>query len=280
MCRASVQLLHRGVLIMDHAARLRQIVAPLAGVSAGELQPSSQLGGRLKTSIGRATLDALLRREFGIHGLAAYKAATFGELENAVLGTTLTSLQPENMPKQLPRFSELQTPAAACGIDIELIENLPKVGDYWTADFYQAHFTQNEIAYCTRQEDPREHFAVRWCAKESLKKCDPRFLSFPLDKLEVLADESGRVHISVTDPSGTASLPHVLSVSHTSIVAVAVVLLPPSLPAPPPFPERYPEERSDQRGWGAIKSGASGRDSRDLEPSPVSLNMSTPELRH
>ncbi|MBX9622818.1 MAG: hypothetical protein K2X82_03300, partial [Gemmataceae bacterium] len=72
---------------MDKAAQLRQLVAPLAGVAAGELTGPARLGGRLKTSIGRATLEAVVRREFGVGGPAVTRAATFADLEAAVLGT-------------------------------------------------------------------------------------------------------------------------------------------------------------------------------------------------
>src|SRR5437868_1487349 len=112
---------------METATRLRQLVAPLAGVAESELRRGSQLGGRLKTSIGRATLDALLRREFGFQGPAVFRVATYGELEDAVLPRPATEHPaPEDAPRPAGGESELRQPSGAnkgpestirCGID-------------------------------------------------------------------------------------------------------------------------------------------------------------------
>ena len=59
-----------------------------------------------------------------------------------------------------------------CGIDIEMVDNLPVVPDYWEDKLFTTTFTTSEIAYCLLQANPPMHFAARWCAKEALKKCD------------------------------------------------------------------------------------------------------------
>ena len=61
----------------------------------------------------------------------------------------------------------------ACGIDIERVDAMPVTDDYWEHEFYKESFSKDEIAYCLLQENPRMHFAARWCAKEALVKCDP-----------------------------------------------------------------------------------------------------------
>jgi phosphopantetheine--protein transferase-like protein len=219
---------------MDAPTRLRQLVAPLAGVGEADLTRGSQLAGRLKTSIGRATLDALLRREFGTRGTAAYQVNTFGELEDAVVGPTAGGATAEPV-----RAAVSDAPLAdgvGVGIDIERTDQLPHAADYWDAPFYRAHFTADEIAYCARQEAPREHFAVRWCAKEALKKCDPRFTSCAFEQLEVVAETTGRIRLATTRTGSRELLPHTVSVSHTSDLAVAVVHRPQTsepVPLPP-----------------------------------------------
>jgi phosphopantetheine--protein transferase-like protein len=207
---------------MDSAIKLRQLVAPLVGVNEADLSSSSQLTGRLKNSIGRATLDAILRREFGLQGTAVYQVKTFGELEHAVFGTA--SGDPTKAKIVRPdevRLSENAAPAS--GIDIERVDQLPAVDDFWADDFYLAHFTKAEIAYCSRQECPREHFAARWCAKEALKKCDLRFLNRKFHELELVKDEGGAVRLATIQDDERIPLPHVVSIAHTADIAIAVV---------------------------------------------------------
>jgi len=79
----------------------------------------------------------------------------------------------------------------ACGIDIQDFSLFPEAEDYWTDPFYREHFTDEEIAYCAASEDPRGHFAVRWCVKEALKKCGPLFLALPFQDIQVRKRRDG-----------------------------------------------------------------------------------------
>jgi phosphopantetheinyl transferase (holo-ACP synthase) len=111
----------------------------------------------------------------------------------------------------------------ACGIDIEMVSNMPSTPDHWRSDFYSMSFTPAEIAYCLLQERPAMHFAGRWCAKEALKKCDNSLLHEPMGNLELAHDASGEVFFRHRAGGAVRRLPFAVSISHTPTTAVAVV---------------------------------------------------------
>ena len=232
---------------MDKAAQLRQLVAPLAGVGPADL--GGPLGGRLKTSIGRATLEAVLRREFGVGGPGVLRAATYADLEAAVLGTAPPPAAAAASPGPDRPAETISATGSApgCGVDVEQVAALPAAADYWADAFYQANFTPAELAYCVRQDDPRPHLAARWCAKEALAKADPAFAGRPFAEVEVVRGDGGAVRLAAVRGGVRRDLPHAVSLSHTADTAVAVVVgavrvaAPPAgTPAPPapPAPAR------------------------------------------
>ena len=75
---------------------------------------------------------------------------------------------------------------------------MPVTDDYWEHEFYKESFSKDEIAYCVLQENPRMHFAARWCAKEALVKCDPAFKGQSFATMEVVRN---RVWRSIARPS-------------------------------------------------------------------------------
>jgi holo-[acyl-carrier protein] synthase len=210
---------------------LRAAVADFLKISPAELSAELPLAGkRFQDSIGRAALDAALRRKLGLHSPAVYSASTYGELENALLGGE-TPLAPSSSlsrspapPEQVigPNARDTAGDGLACGVDLEEIDNLPTTDDYWNEAFYQTMFSPTEIAYCILQDNPRMHFAVRWCAKEALKKCDAAFLPQAMDSLELVNDDSGKPFLR--QRAEQRRLPFAVSVSHTSTTALAIVL--------------------------------------------------------
>jgi phosphopantetheine--protein transferase-like protein len=112
----------------------------------------------------------------------------------------------------------------SCGVDIELVENLPVATDYWEHEFYSTFFTPKEIAYCLLQEEPRLHFAGRWCVKEALKKCDSELFSEEMKNIELVPQESGGPFLSRLVAGEARRLPHAVSMSHTREAAIAVVV--------------------------------------------------------
>lgn len=226
---------------MDTATLLRKTVAEFFEVDEGQVGPSFSLQAR-PSSIARAALDAAIRGRVGLKSRAVYRAKTFGELESELSPGTAGALAapaPVASPSVASIPAELAGPSgASCGVDMELVENLPAAVDPWEDDFYRAHFTPSEIAYCLRQPEPAPHFAARWCAKEALKKCDRAFLAADPKDIEVVPDEVGAPHLDYHGGGRSRRLPHAISLSHTPHAAVAVVVRLDPPPTPTPAPAR------------------------------------------
>jgi phosphopantetheine--protein transferase-like protein len=215
------------------SSALKNLPATIAGfldLAPDLVNPNTPLNGRLNHSIGRAALDAAVRRNFRVSCRAVYSAATYGELEAAIaqsLGAEVPKpgdLESITAAKTaLPELNSMTFSPGSCGIDLELIENLPVTDDYWESDFYKENFTPNEIAYCSRRDQPRQHFAARWCVKEALKKCNAAFLSQPMSALEVANKLDGGPQLFFVAGSSRRLLPYAVSLSHTSIAAVGMV---------------------------------------------------------
>jgi phosphopantetheine--protein transferase-like protein len=219
---------------MEASTLLRRTVAEFFEVDEGQVGPSFSLQAR-QGSIARAALDAAIRGRVGFKSQAVYSAKTFGELADELAPDQAGSV-PSPGPVAPAPIPIAGSPGASCGVDLELIASLPVTPDPWEHDFYRAHFTPSEIAYCLRQPEPPTHFAARWCAKEALKKCDRAFLAADPGRIEVVLDEAGAPHLEYLGDGRPARLPHAVSLSHTPHAAVAVVVRvePPSTPAPAP----------------------------------------------
>ena len=166
---------------------------------------------------------------------AVYSVQTYGELENAVLGTSSSSDESNSSDSNvsttmiskasvMPPVNLIgSTSALSCGIDVEMVENFPKVDDYWKESFYTNSFSAVEIAYCLLQENPPMHFAARWCAKEALKKCEPSYMHEEMKKIELMASGDGSPILRYYRNGHPIVLPVAVSISHTTQIAVAVV---------------------------------------------------------
>jgi phosphopantetheine--protein transferase-like protein len=244
---------------MDTAELLRTTVAEFLKTDPAQLQPGSPLAGRrLDSSLGRAALDAAIRRRLKLHCPAVYSAKTYGDLEAAILGK-----ESPNGAVPAPKLASTNgvavTPSAlplACGIDLEPVANFPAAGDYWEDEFYRSNFTATEIAYCLLQQRPPMHFAARWCAKEALKKCDSRFLQQPMSDLEVAFDEAGVPALNFLKGDTKQRLPFAVSLAHTSDLAIAVVVrqTPPTqaVAAAPAVVAQGPAKEPRGRGLAAV----------------------------
>ena len=214
---------------MEPKEQLRQIVAQLAGLSPEAIDADFSLKSRgLQSSVRRAALAAAIRRHLGVNIAEVYSVVTFRELEAAVFGggsqTALSSTKPAVLPKPAAVSALSGIDDLACGIDIEMVDAMPVADDYWEHEFYKASFSKDEIAYCLLQENPRMHFAARWCAKEALVKCDPAFKGQSFATMEVIRSESGEVSLA-HHLNGTSEKPSVaVSISHTETMAAAVVV--------------------------------------------------------
>jgi phosphopantetheine--protein transferase-like protein len=211
---------------------LQDLVAELAGTEPAAVHPDFAFAGtRLQGSLARARLHASIEQQLGVTCAAAFTARTFGELHAAIHGSSsattssATNGVPASPPSPTPPGERHRAPVSmACGIDIEMVASLPVVTDYWSDAFYRATFTDAEIAYCLLQDQPVQHFAARWCAKEALKKCDATYLQADLRAVEVALTANGAPYLCAVRGNERTSLPFAVSLSHTPVVAVAVVV--------------------------------------------------------
>jgi len=217
--------------------KLKQVVAELFEADLNKVNADFLLSTRrMQGSLARAKLDAAIRHRLGVKCRAVYSAKTYGELKKAVLGESSGSDEADssasivatvtNTDVSVP-FSENSIGSAtalSCGIDVEMVENFPEVDDYWKDSFYTNSFSSVEIAYCLLQENPRMHFAARWCAKEALKKCHQLYLPEEMKNIE-LVSEDGAPPIFRHYQSGIPTpIPFAVSISHTPLMAVAMVV--------------------------------------------------------
>lgn len=215
---------------MEQKDQLRQIVAQLAGLQPDQIDPDFSLRSRgLQSSVRRAALAAAVRRHLGISVPDVYSVVTYRELEAAVFGdgspTIPSSPRPAVSTKPTTVSSLRGFDDLACGIDIERVDAMPVADDYWEHEFYKESFSKDEIAYCLLQENPRMHFAARWCAKEALVKCDPSFKGQSFATLEVVRSASGEVSLAHRVNGTSIEKPtHAVSISHTETTAAAVVV--------------------------------------------------------
>jgi phosphopantetheine--protein transferase-like protein len=190
---------------------LKEIVAKLAGRAPEEIGADFSLNSPgLEGSMRRALLVASIRRHLKKDAMQAALAGTYAELEALVEG--------KPAPPKAPAAPLADFPGLRCGVDLEELSKFP--GDFRSDEFYASSFSPAEIEHCLGQENPRAHFAARWCAKEALKKCDPAFLETPMAGIEVLRSAQGGVFLQ----AGGRRLPHAVSLSHTEHWAVAFVV--------------------------------------------------------
>jgi phosphopantetheine--protein transferase-like protein len=203
--------------------QLRQIVAHLAGLTPEAIGTDFSLRSRgLQSSVRRAALAAAIRRHLGVNVADVYSIGTFRDLEAAILEGDAPRVASVTKPAAASALSGIDD--LACGIDIERVDAMPVTDDYWEHEFYKESFSKDEIAYCLLQENPRMHFAARWCAKEALVKCDPAFKGQPFSSLEVVRSKSGEVSLAHYSNGRSKRPPHAVSISHTETMAAAVVV--------------------------------------------------------
>jgi phosphopantetheine--protein transferase-like protein len=207
---------------MARIEELKEIVSELMKVDTQTVGESTVLSGLLASSIGRARLDATLRGRLGITSPGVYTTKTFGELCQLLevegaghAGVATVSSRPSIAA------TNFSGRGVALGVDIQAVAVLPEEADYWEGDFYQQHFTRQEIAYALLQLHPRESFAAAWCAKEALRKADNRWVGVDWKLTEVTHDAVGKPTLQ----SGDEAIPCAVSLSHTNGFAVAVVAI-------------------------------------------------------
>jgi holo-[acyl-carrier protein] synthase len=221
---------------MDIQDTLKQTIAEFFQIEPDQVTGDLDFHQRMSGSIARARLDAAIQRRLKIKCPQVHTANSYAELESAILGKPLDAPAPQRLSAPTPADSAIHAPPSvavatgsfsgniACGIDIESPESLPAVADYWESDFYRLNFSPTEIAYCVAQDEPRQHFAARWCAKESLKKCDAKYLSVEMNRIEVAIDDAGKPSLYLRLGDTSTKLPIIVSLTHIGTLAAAIVI--------------------------------------------------------
>tara|TARA_B100001250_G_C19814414_1_gene797495 strand:- start:2417 stop:3154 length:738 start_codon:yes stop_codon:yes gene_type:complete len=100
------------------------------------------------------------------------------------------------------------------GIDIVDIGNMPKVEDFRLDSFYKQNFTDYEISYSLRQNNPLQSFAGRFAVKEAIIKADNKFKHHNFNDIEITNDNLGKPFFEDFN----------ISISYSGDKAVAVAL--------------------------------------------------------
>jgi len=217
---------------------VRDLIATMLRLPPEEVGPETPLAP-LDHSLGGARLKLGLKR-LGLPFPYTSLPATFGELDRVLSGNA-APIAIEAEPSDSPAAGALQI-----GLDAQDVRALPVASDYWEHESYAGVFAQPEIAYAVRQSEPRTHLAGFWSAKEALRKCDPAFAKVEMAAIVVIHDPDGKPHLARQTASGLVRLPHVLSLSHTGDLAMAVVIklaAPPVRLDSPPAPFARPRSR-------------------------------------
>jgi phosphopantetheine--protein transferase-like protein len=214
---------------MDRAVELKRVISELYEVPLEALTDDFALvHPRFQGSAGKGILAAAIRRRLGMYCPEAFSVENYGQLERAITGAapSVPSFG-GNGHRQLVQPKPITAPVPVTGlhigVDIEMVENMPETVDFWTADFYRSHFREPEIAYCVRQMQPRVHFAARWCAKEALAKCDGHYVGRDPLTVQVVVGPTGEPFFEGVREGLIEHLPFALSLTHTSLMAAAVV---------------------------------------------------------
>jgi phosphopantetheine--protein transferase-like protein len=228
---------------MSNPEQLRNLIATMLRISPAEVGDGTSLAP-LNTSLGVAKVRLGLKR-LGLALPAGLQPATFGGLVAALSGDAAPALGEKI--QAIPRPASVAAgngglAGLQVGLDVEDIRSLPVASDYWEHEFYQGTFARSEIAYAVLHLDPRTHLAGFWCAKEALRKCDPSFAEIAAQQTAVAHDANGRPYLVLETGAGVERLPHAVSISHTTEVATAVVVLSQAalvpVAAPVPVPSR------------------------------------------
>lgn len=115
------------------------------------------------------------------------------------------------------------------GIDIIDIERIKRAVER-TPRFLDRIFTKQELAYCFSKHDPYPSLAVRFSAREAVRKLHPIFISgIRFQDIEVFTHEDGRpelkLHGSALEKCIQQGISDFsISLSHSKTQAVAAVI--------------------------------------------------------
>jgi holo-[acyl-carrier protein] synthase len=84
-------------------------------------------------------------------------------------------------------------------------------------------FTKNEIQYCENKEDPVQHYAVRFAAKEAvIKALYAMDIELKYRKIEILNKKNGIPYVNILEKFNYKIK---ISLTHSKHVAIAFVII-------------------------------------------------------
>jgi holo-[acyl-carrier protein] synthase len=107
------------------------------------------------------------------------------------------------------------------GADIADIKRFRKLPYKSNSDFYKKIFTEAEIKYCLRKDDPYPSFAARFAAKEAVIKALGSTV-YRARSVEILNEKSGKPTVKVKSQKSKVKI--MVSLSHTNDYAIAFAL--------------------------------------------------------
>tara|TARA_Y100000746_G_scaffold35231_1_gene26434 strand:- start:800 stop:1108 length:309 start_codon:yes stop_codon:yes gene_type:complete len=92
--------------------------------------------------------------------------------------------------------------------------------------FINRVFTKNESQYCLSKANPPVHFAGRFAAKESIKKCllsSKIIKSIEFNQIEILSEENGAPYAHLINDLPISDIN--ITISHEKDYAIAMAML-------------------------------------------------------
>ncbi len=115
------------------------------------------------------------------------------------------------------------------GVDIIEIGRVRRSIEKGGTLFLEKVFTPREVAYCTARQNPYQHYAARFAAKEAVSKALSTGWAgeFRWKNVEVMNDPSGQPHIAFSGTLGEtlAGASVFVSLSHSDSHVVAMVVI-------------------------------------------------------
>ena len=115
------------------------------------------------------------------------------------------------------------------GIDIVDIERMKRAAER-TPRFLTRVFTQKELSYCLGKKNPYPSLAVRFAAKEAIRKTHPLFMhGIRYHDTEIIVNETGQPQLVLHGKAREKFEQHfkqlALSLSHADKQAIAAVIV-------------------------------------------------------
>ena len=110
------------------------------------------------------------------------------------------------------------------GVDCVDISRFDKSGMLFSNNLKRV-FTEKEISYCEKKENPAQHYAVRFAGKEAVKKALSNYkIELSLSQIEILNGIDGIPFVNILNDN-TNGLEIKISLSHSKTIAVAFAVI-------------------------------------------------------